>query len=215
MKINVFFFALLILVNMISCKSTTSKNGQRELIPNPEKYEHDKYVQIADSLKPVFHPDTVIGKIRLNSIENISDYLGADIMDRLTDSGLPAAEVLSEDKKQRLKVYFHPGGMKNEFSEFEISYNKKIDRGEPRATDDKEFITESNIKLGITVGDLKSIKGEPDSIISTNKTIIYHYKIDDFDSSDFLKRYNMPIYFADYEFKNGYLIKFKFGFEYP
>ena len=46
--------------------------------------------QNADSLKPVFHPDTVIGKIRLNSTENISDYLGADIMDRLTDSGLPA-----------------------------------------------------------------------------------------------------------------------------
>lgn len=33
--------------------------------------------------------------------------------------------------------------------------------------------------------------------------------------NDFLNRYNMPIYYAEYNFENAYLKRFEFGFEYP
>jgi hypothetical protein len=211
---NILKLTLIILCfSQFSCKTNSNDNGQRELVPNPEKYEHDGYSQLPDSLKPDFYPDTVIGKISFLNTENVSDYLGVDVMDRLIDRGLLTTEVLSKDKKQILKIYFHPGSYKNEFSEFEIKYNDKTGK-DLWIVDDTEFKTENDIKLGITIGDLRSIKGEPDSIIN-NSTFTLHYEINLNDTSDFLNKYNMPEYYSDYEFKNGYLIRFKFGFEYP
>jgi len=205
------------IVILTNCSNGTSqeKQGKRELVPNPEKYEHDGYSNLADTL-PTFIPDTTIGKISLINSTNIDEYLGSNSMDRLTklgeSEGLPHIEILSCDKKQRLTVFFHPGGVINEFSEFKVTYNNGNDRNLKIVTD-KEFETENKIKLGITIGDLKSIKGEPD-IISDNSTVL-QYKIIDFENSDFLKKYNYPSYYADYKFENGYLVEFRFGFEYP
>ena len=49
-------------------------------------------------------------------------------MDRLVDNGLPNSSVISNDSKQRLIFYFHPGSVKNEFSEFRVSYVDQKDR---------------------------------------------------------------------------------------
>jgi hypothetical protein len=188
------------------------REGQRELLPNPEKYQHDGYSG-KDSLKPKFSPDTTIGIISLVNSKHIDEYLGENVMDRLFDKGHFNSSIISKDKKQRLTFYFHPGGVKKEFSEFQVEYAKQIKRDDCIGTDE-EFVSESNIKLGISIGDLRAIKGEPDSI--TNKgTSTFYYRLDDMKSSKFLQRYNMPVYYANYEFKDGYLIRFRFGFEYP
>ncbi len=203
---------ILILTN---CSNGTNeaKQGHRELVPNPEKYEHDGYSELQDTLKPSFKPDTTVGEIRLINSINIDEYLGENVMDRLVDEPFYNCSVISTDKNQRLTVYFHPGGVRKEFSEFKVDY---VDNSSKNAfvTKDNEFITESKIKLGITIGDLKAIKGEPDKI-SKNETTKFHYRVDDFENSEFLKKYNYPSYYADYEFENGYLIEFRFGFEYP
>lgn len=196
-----------------SCNNGTGKEGKRELVPNPEKYVHDGYAEKTDSLKPEFKPDTLIGQISLVNSKNVQSFLGENVMDRLVDDGLPNSIVISKDSKQRLTFYFHPGGVKNEFSEFRVNYFDQKGRDE-FVTDEKEFVTESGIKLGMTMGELRAIKGEPDSL-TNNETITFHYRIDDFQNSEFLRSYNMPIYYANYKFKNGYLIEFRFGFEYP
>lgn len=213
MKTNIKLSIIVLLLSQFSCKTTTSENAQREMIPNPEKYVHDGYGLLPDTLRPVFYPDTMIGNISLLNKDNVIDYLGSDVMERLVDDGLLETTVLSKDRRQRLKVIFHPGGSKNKFSEFEISYNDKADE-DLWIVEDDEFITENNIKLGITVGGLRSIKGEPDSVIN-GSTVTFRYEIDQGDRSEFLIKYNMPLYYSDYEFQNGYLIRFKFGFEYP
>lgn len=79
----------------------------------------------------------------------------------------------------------------------------------------KEFQTESGIRLGISVRQLRDIKGEPDSIAMKNKTTIFYCRISHAQASDFLIKYNMPMYYADYKFESGLLTEFKFGFEYP
>ena len=201
------------LVITTSCTNGTGQEGKRELLPNPEKYVHDGYSEQPDSLKPKFEPDTTIGPISLINSENVDTYLGENVMERLVDKGLPNSSVISSDSKQRLTFYFHPGRVKKEFSEYKVSYVQQKDRNE-FVTDNKEFVTESGIKLDMTMGEFRSIKGEPDSI-TKGETTIFHYKIEDFKNSEFLKKYNMPIYYADYNFSNGYLIEFKFGFEYP
>lgn len=211
------FLLIILLSTLASCSDNTGKgnSSDRELVPNPEKYEHDGYSTLPDSLKPKFIPDTAIGELSLNNSENVDNYLGKDIMDKLNkEEDLPSAVILSNDKKQKLTIYFHPGGTPKEFSEFKIEFiNSRATNG--ITVKDKNFITENGIELEISVGDLKSIKGEPDTIMTNGKETIYHYAIDDIKRSDFLKKYNMPIYYADYYFINGYLTEFKFGFDYP
>ena len=211
-QILTIIIGILILTN---CSNVTNevKQGHRELIPNPEKNEHDEYSELQDTLQPNFKPVTTVGEIRLLSSINIDEYLGEDVMDRLVDEPFYNCSVISTDKKQRLTVYFHPGGVRKEFSEFKVDY---VDNSSKNAfiTKDNAFITESKIKLGITIGDLKAIKGEPDNIVK-NGTTKFHYQINNFTNSKFLKKYNYPSYYAVYEFENGYLIEFRFGFEYP
>lgn len=103
--------------------------------------------------------------------------------------------------------------MINEFSEFQVRYYNSVNQ-DLKITQKNIFESENKIKLGITVGDLRSIKGEPYKI-TTKQTTCFYYKIDDYENSEFLNRYNYPSYYANYEFKNGYLIEFSFGFEYP
>lgn len=163
-------------------------------------------------VEPNFVPDTTIGQISLVNSKNVDEYLGPDVMDRLVDEGIISSRLVSNDKKQQLTFYFHPGGTKKEFSEFKVSYIDKPD-SKIRISFDREFITENKIKLGISIGNFKSIKGAPDSISNNGNT--FHYRIDNFDNSKFLKRYNMQSYYGNYKFDNGYLTEFSFGFEYP
>lgn len=217
----------------------TGHKGQRILVPTPEKYVQDGYSQQSDSLKSRFRPDTTIGQISLLNAKNAEAYLGKHVMDSLTDDKLPNASVISSDSTQRLTFYFHPGNAAKEFSAFQISYVDQI-RSNEKVTKDKVFKTESGIKPGLTMDELRSIKGKPDSVSlsmtismtitkhfsmstkseadtskpDTTETTVWHYKIDDFKNAEFLKRYNIPAYYADYKFKNGYLAEFRFGFAY-
>ncbi|MFB9052153.1 hypothetical protein ACFFVB_03595 [Formosa undariae] len=201
------------LVFLVSCNNSTKNKGEREFIPNPEKYALDEYLEINDSLKYKFTPDTLIGQLSLNNTQNVNEYLGKDVMKKLIDDSLPYSSVTSKDGEQRLTFYFHPGNIVNTFSEFKVSYNNKKDRVE-EVTSDRAFKTESGIELGMTEGDILAIKGKPQNRVN-NETTVFHYKIENMENSEFLKTYNMPVYYADYEFNNGYLIEFRFGFEYP
>ena len=76
--------------------------------------------------------------------------------------------------------------------------------------------TESGIKIGISKKELLAIKGDDFTNKQVGNQEVLSYKIDDFSSSSFLKKYNMPVYFAEYWFTNDdRLVKYKFGFEYP
>ncbi|MBN2362692.1 hypothetical protein JXL83_01010 [candidate division WOR-3 bacterium] len=207
------FQILLILLILLFDSSCKENPHNREMIPYPEKYEHDGYSQLPDSLKPVFIPDTSIGGISLMNSENISEYLGDDVLDKLNQNALFSVEVLSNDRNQRMKVYFHTTADRADISGFEIKYNDGSGR-ELQTSRESEFKTENGIKLGISIGDLRAIKGEPDSVVF-DETSIYLYKIDESNGSGFLERYNVPQYNAVYEFDNGYLIRFRFGFENP
>jgi hypothetical protein len=65
--------------------------------------------------------------------------------------------------------------------------------------------------LGISFDDVKKIKG--DNFTKTGNIVVY--EISDYEKSKFLKRYNMPFYLLNLEFKDDILIKYSFGFSYP
>jgi hypothetical protein len=211
MKIIKILNLILISLLVCSCNNNTQNNKRAELNPNPQKYEHDNY-------KPkeiTFIPDSSIIGICLHSDSLVSSVLGDNYKMSLdANADIPNLIVINRKTNQLITFYKHPGGVIGEFAEFEVTGFEDYGIQESIEINDMEFQTESGIKLNMTIGALKSIKGEPDTTL-INKTTTLSYRLDDIDKSSFLKRYNMPIYYADYEFKDGYLIRFKFGFDYP
>jgi len=131
-------------------------------------------------------------------------------------SDFPYFNVLNKDKTQVLVLVFHPGNIRNSFSEFRVrpvdpGFNeeafhlKKID----------SFRTGKNISLGFSKGRVVSILGEGFQEELKGNVKILKYVINNYENSPFLKYYNMPFYYGEYEFKNNKLMKFSFGFEYP
>ncbi|RMG54151.1 MAG: hypothetical protein D6722_29460 [Bacteroidetes bacterium] len=201
-----FFIPLFSLLLLVSCAPGNHEQQQGE----PEAVAGHPPAPMA-----VFVPDTSIGPIRLFRTDNVDAFLGEDVMDRLVEdmAELPAAHVLSRDGAQMLTVFFHPGGYAKAFSEVRVRYTGQPAPLEPM-TDVSAFITESGIRLGMPREAIESLKGLPDSI-SGAESITLHYWVDDFEGSPFLQRYNMPSYYAGYEFKEDTLVRFQFGFEYP
>jgi hypothetical protein len=163
-----------------------------------------------------FKPDTSINQIRLLSDKNIENYLGTDLMSKLDDaSTIPNLKVINKNEAQTLTLYFYPGSMKNEFSQFKVNSVIPEDTDDAIEIEEQDFKTESAVKLGMTLRELQLIKGKPDTIIKSRNFNIYRYNIAGFNESDFLRRYNMPYYSAVYKFENDRLKEFKFGFSYP
>jgi hypothetical protein len=196
------------------------KDGFNEQKNKIQINQQDDKIEVQHLIAFNFIPDTSINSIHLLNSTNIQNYLGKNCMDEILKLGesedFPNIEVLSENKEQKLTVYFHPGGVKYKFSEFKVCYNVGK-TSKLKTTPDKEFVSESGVRLNLTFAELKAIKGEPKTITNDkeNQLSTYQYLIDDFQHSAFLKRYNLPIYYAHYTFEKGVLIEFKFGFEYP
>jgi len=128
----------------------------------------------------------------------------------------PHVNVLNKDKTEVLVLIFHPGDIRNSFNEFRVrpvapGFNEEAFHLEKVDS----FKTGKNISLGLNKGKVVSILGYGFQEKVKGNMKILKYVIDNFESSSFLKYYNMPIYYGEYEFKNNKLMKFSFGFEYP
>ncbi|MBA3649697.1 MAG: hypothetical protein H0W62_14330 [Chitinophagales bacterium] len=165
-----------------------------------------------------FMPDTSInGLLFLNNPASIKNGFG-DIMSLLEkEKDYPDLYLLDSTKKEYLRMVLFPGSSRNSISQFEVGYYADLPAATKITTSRfLSFYTESQLKLGISKeqsiqikeSDYKEEKGK-------NNQIIIRYVLNDFNKSAFLKRYNMPVYFAEYWFKENKLIKYWFGFEYP
>ena len=157
--------------------------------------------------------DTVVVGIRIEDSESALRVIGSEPL--LNDDALPNASYLSHDKKQMLTLFFHPGASKNEFSEFEVRYAKKFRNKKILTTN--IFRTNCGTELGMSEKDITSKIGDCyETKKKTHGGEILKYEITNSrHDEEFLTRYNMPEYYAEYEFKNDSLVRFKFGFEYP
>jgi hypothetical protein len=122
--------ALFGIVAITSCSNHSSfSTDLQEEYQSTSSIEETQEIANQDEIKEItFIPDLFIGEISLLNANNVEKYLGPKSMDRLTKLGddidFPNLKVLSSDKKQTLTVYFHPGGLNNEFSEFKVAVNR-------------------------------------------------------------------------------------------
>ena len=123
----------------------------------------------------------------------------------------------SKDRKQVLEVHVYPGDGISQVSYFKIG-NAVLSGPKAAASSIAEFVSEKGIRLGITKEELISLLGScfttKDS--SANSiTLSFRLELPADSKTGFLKRQNMPVYYADYKFVDNKLSAFEFGFEYP
>ena len=164
----------------------------------------------------IIHDTTINSKIILRNSISIEKNLG-DVMPKLnSDKDLPDVYFRNKSGTEYLRLVFFPGDVNNTVSLFEVS---KADLSSAPLKSYQSvfpyFLTESGIKLGMTISDVVGKKGNQFKKASKGKMIVIKYSIDYEDNPKFLAAYNMPLYIAEYTFKNGILVKFIFGFEYP
>ena len=99
-------------------------------------------------------------------------------------------------------MIFYPGGTIKDFYAFRVNYNPKNIRPNLKI-ETKDFVTGKGIKLGLTENQVKTKLGTPSKKSVENGLTIWRYEMKD------------DLYFGRYDFKDGRLIQFWFGEEYP
>lgn len=176
----------------------------------------DIYYQLTtDSTYPcqLITPDTSVFGVILYDRETSIAQLGSDFSPKDDGKDMPREHFCNEDRTQTLTAFFHYGGVRNEVSEFEVRAYQPTDTA--RVLRSRAFITNSDIRLGLLFADVTAMKGPCYKTEANQDITIIKYHLDDFLNSSFLQRFNMPSYYAEYEFEEDLLVRFRFGFEYP
>lgn len=161
-----------------------------------------------------FIPDISVNGLELGNSETLKKNQIPEINDVIIEEpqeSLPFMSFISRNGNEKLTAYCFYGSGDDEFYQFKIEYKLDHPSSQEMKSDFIKFSTESGIKLGISREDLLKIKGN--NFVIEGDVIMY--KLDDFNNSSFLQKYNLPIYFSKYTFKNNKLIEIYFGFEYP
>ena len=150
----------------------------------------------------------------LHSPDSIQKKIGDSAWSQVKASKMlgGTASFLSKNRKQKLTMVFHPGNVKNSFSEFRVEYANEHMTDQVLET--AEFKTPKGIQLGISRKKLIKQLGSPLKKESKSERSIFIYTLSD-TKHPFLKKHNMPSYYGKYTFKDEKLIKFSFGFENP
>lgn len=165
----------------------------------------------SNQVTSAFIPDTSINQIELLDAASFQRHLPNEM--NYSNEVVRHVALLNHNGYQVCSLSFLPGSSLDEVGAFDVWYRDKTnDTGVVVLV--HEFVTESGIHLGITSNELKMIKGRPDSV-DTKQGLTFYYFIDGLGTSSFLKRYNMPTYYARYAFTQDKLTRFSFGFVNP
>jgi hypothetical protein len=160
--------------------------------------------------------DISVSGILLSNSESTRQILVNPPRPTEMDDDFPVIQICNSNNTEILTLVFHHGDTKDSFNEFRIQNISKVLTGciiPPKVI--SRFVTGKGIHLGISKEELIKILGPSFTEDKEDNTITIRYKIDNFNKSSFLKKYNLPVYFGHYHFLKGKLAKFEFGFEYP
>ena len=160
--------------------------------------------------------DISVNSIYLMDAESSQAVLGKNIRLIERENNFPIVPYYNKKKTQLLTLIFHPGSVKDSFSEFKVK-RTTTNNNETIYTlkNIDSFVTGKQIQIGITKKQLIDILGDKFESEVKDGILAIKYKINNFEKSEFLQKYNMPSYYGEYRFINDNLIEYSFGFEYP
>jgi hypothetical protein len=142
--------------------------------------------------------------------------------ERVLGRGMKAANVpeedmdryLSADGRQEIRFIYHGGSGLGEYQAIEVlPATEKASRAPRLAT--SRITTERGVRLGMTRDELVRLLGPCHRAERQyDGATRIAYRIDD-PGHALVRRVGLPVYYAHYDFKNGRLVQFQFGFEAP
>jgi hypothetical protein len=157
--------------------------------------------------------DTAVHGITLSDIASSIAVLGREWNLIEDNADMPHQNYSNAHGSQFLTCFFHYGGGKYQYSEFQVS--RSCDGIIAKTLSDEAFVTGNGIQLGLSKDSVISIMGSCYITDTFDGHLVLKYVAEDYDHSPFLRRWNYPKYYAWYEFSGDKLIRFRFGFEYP
>lgn len=161
------------------------------------------------------NPDTSISDIVLTDSESAIKVVGAGAHLQDSEEDLPHARFVSTNGSQELVLFQHYGAVDDEYQEAEV----RGSGAEALALKDlpiEAFRSQHGIELGMTVEQVQAIFGTcTKTRQKTGSELFIEYEITNAEHDPELKSFGYPVYYAEYEFSKGKLIRFRFGFAYP
>ncbi|MCC7251511.1 hypothetical protein [Hyphomicrobium sp.] len=160
-------------------------------------------------------PDISIAGIALTDRESAVKVVGESAKLEDSEDDLPHARFVSTNGAQELVLFAHYGAIEDEYAEAEV----RIAGPEALALKDlpiESFKTGRGVELGMSVAQVQALFGTCfKSRQKTGQELFFEYEIENADRDPELKTFGFPVYYAEYEFKRGKLVRFRFGFAYP
>lgn len=161
------------------------------------------------------NPDVSIAGILLTDSESAIKVVGAGAKLVESEDDLPHARFVSSNGAQELVLFAHYGAIDDEYAEAEV----RIANAEALALPDlpiESFKTGRGVELGMSVAQVQALFGTCfKSRQKTGSELFFEYEIENADRDGDLKNFGYPVYYAEYEFNDGKLVRFRFGFAYP
>lgn len=160
-------------------------------------------------------PDVSINGMTLMDAESAIRLVGASAKLDESEDDLPHARFVSTNGAQELVLFAHYGAVDDEYAEVEV----RVAGPEALALKDlpiENFTTGRGVGLGMTVGEVQALFGTClKTRQKTGSELFIEYEIENADRDAELKGFGYPIYYAEYAFERGKLVRFRFGFAYP
>lgn len=161
------------------------------------------------------NPDVSISGMTLMDSDQAIKLVGGSIRLEESEDDLPQARFVSTNGSQEMILFAHYGAIDDEYAEVEV----RVAGAEAIALPDlpiESFKTGQGVELGMTVAQVQALFGTCfKSRQKSGSDLFFEYEIQDAEKDPDLKMFGYPVYYAEYEFKRGKLVRFRFGFAYP
>ncbi len=161
------------------------------------------------------NPDLSISGIMLTDSDSAIKVVGTGAKLSESEDDLPHARFVSTNGAQELVLFAHYGATDDEYAEVEV----RAAGAEAIALKDlplASFKTEHGVELGMTVAEVERLFGTCfKSRQKSGTDLFFEYEIKGADRDPELAKFGYPIYYAEYEFEKGKLVRYRFGFAYP
>lgn len=160
-------------------------------------------------------PDLGVAGMRLLDPNSARSVVGAQARLYDGEEDLPHARFVNNDGAQELSLFAQFDADIDQYSEAEVkeaTSSALVLDGVAVA----EFVTERGVRLGMTTDEVVSLIGACVKAREASGVFeIVQYEILSREMSPKMRAFGFQVYFAEYEFQNGQLIRFRFGFENP
>jgi hypothetical protein len=174
-------------------------------------------------------PDAALRVNGINVLDSdaVRRLVGENYKSVKTESDFPWSVYVSRDARQTLALRTHAGGTRFDFQEVEV---KDLALAKPDVIGDDiayyigqeprdqvlpvtVFTTASGIRLGMTRRFVTSRVGPCARVFKRRGPMeTIRYELTD-ETHPVLKKAGMPAYYAEYQFRRGRLVRFRFGFD--